>query len=121
MSEALAKALAEALGADVADLTSTSGGDLNDAYLATLADDRRVFVKTNTRVVPGTYRAEAEDLRWLAEPAAIGIPEVLGVVDPEDDDAPGPRLLVLELIETCLLYTSPSPRDRTRSRMPSSA
>ena len=26
-----------------------------------------------------------------------------------------------ELLETCLLYTSPSPRDRTRSRMPSSA
>ena len=23
--------------------------------------------------------------------------------------------------QTCLLYTSPSPRDRTRSRMPSSA
>ena len=26
-----------------------------------------------------------------------------------------------ELVESCLLYTSPSPRDRTRSRMPSSA
>jgi len=26
-----------------------------------------------------------------------------------------------ELVEACLLYTSPSPRDRTRSRMPSSA
>ena len=25
------------------------------------------------------------------------------------------------MIGTCLLYTSPSPRDRTRSRMPSSA
>ena len=25
------------------------------------------------------------------------------------------------LRDTCLLYTSPSPRDRTRSRMPSSA
>ena len=25
------------------------------------------------------------------------------------------------LVQTCLLYTSPSPRDRTRSRMPSSA
>ena len=25
------------------------------------------------------------------------------------------------LLRTCLLYTSPSPRDRTRSRMPSSA
>ena len=27
----------------------------------------------------------------------------------------------LEALLTCLLYTSPSPRDRTRSRMPSSA
>ena len=26
-----------------------------------------------------------------------------------------------DTINTCLLYTSPSPRDRTRSRMPSSA
>ena len=30
--------------------------------------------------------------------------------------------LVLErLVENCLLYTSPSPRDRQKSRMPSSA
>ena len=29
--------------------------------------------------------------------------------------------LVLKVREGCLLYTSPSPRDRTRSRMPSSA
>ena len=29
--------------------------------------------------------------------------------------------IVGELIASCLLYTSPSPRDRTRSRMPSSA
>ena len=27
----------------------------------------------------------------------------------------------IERFEDCLLYTSPSPRDRTRSRMPSSA
>ena len=27
----------------------------------------------------------------------------------------------LPLVDLCLLYTSPSPRDRTRSRMPSSA
>ena len=27
----------------------------------------------------------------------------------------------MALITLCLLYTSPSPRDRTRSRMPSSA
>ena len=28
---------------------------------------------------------------------------------------------MLEVFNSCLLYTSPSPRDRTRSRMPSSA
>ena len=27
----------------------------------------------------------------------------------------------MSVLRTCLLYTSPSPRDRTRSRMPSSA
>ena len=30
-------------------------------------------------------------------------------------------VIVLRLSGACLLYTSPSPRDRTRSRMPSSA
>ena len=28
---------------------------------------------------------------------------------------------IIDLVQSCLLYTSPSPRDRTRSRMPSSA
>ena len=37
----------------------------------------------------------------------------------EDDLLPGGE--VLGLVDACLLYTSPSPRDRTRSRMPSSA
>ena len=41
-------------------------------------------------------------------------PEGTGVI------AGGPARNVLELAG-CLLYTSPSPRDRTRSRMPSSA
>ena len=31
------------------------------------------------------------------------------------------RLLTLDSPDTCLLYTSPSPRDTERSRMPSSA
>ena len=33
----------------------------------------------------------------------------------------GEHEVVLDQWDTCLLYTSPSPRDRTRSRMPSSA
>ena len=32
-----------------------------------------------------------------------------------------PHNLMMGLVWLCLLYTSPSPRDRTRSRMPSSA
>ena len=31
------------------------------------------------------------------------------------------KILGLRIFNDCLLYTSPSPRDRTRSRMPSSA
>ena len=32
-----------------------------------------------------------------------------------------PNVVINAAAYTCLLYTSPSPRDRTRSRMPSSA
>ena len=36
-------------------------------------------------------------------------------------DAVASGIEFLAVIGVCLLYTSPSPRDRTRSRMPSSA
>ena len=36
-------------------------------------------------------------------------------------NVPMPYWLADALLQVCLLYTSPSPRDRTRSRMPSSA
>ena len=39
----------------------------------------------------------------------------------EDTYRNGLDLLGFKYKSTCLLYTSPSPRDRTRSRMPSSA
>ena len=38
-------------------------------------------------------------------------------ISPEDRDV----ILIDDVIYTCLLYTSPSPRDRQKSRMPSSA
>ena len=44
----------------------------------------------------------------------------IDVTDAEDDDAPIIRY-VNTLIFSCLLYTSPSPRDQRGSRMPSSA
>ena len=42
-------------------------------------------------------------------------------VDVTDEDAVNAAVQQVIQKETCLLYTSPSPRDRTRSRMPSSA
>ena len=75
-------------------------------------------------------------MEWLADPTAwlglltlIVLELVLGIdnlvfiailadkLPPEQRDRA--RLIGLSL--ACLLYTSPSPRDRTRSRMPSSA
>jgi fructosamine-3-kinase len=73
------RALAAALGEEVAELAPVAGGDLNDAYRATLAGGARVFVKTARDAVPGAYAAEAAGLRWLAEPGALPVPEVLAV------------------------------------------
>ena len=44
----------------------------------------------------------------IADPEILGLPSMLGKQTWSTQEA-------------CLLYTSPSPRDRTRSRMPSSA
>ena len=42
-------------------------------------------------------------------------------VEPASSAFDAQQSFISELPNTCLLYTSPSPRDRTRSRMPSSA
>ena len=44
-----------------------------------------------------------------------------GVTDTPHGAVPGHDLGDTIQADVCLLYTSPSPRDRTRSRMPSSA
>jgi fructosamine-3-kinase len=73
------EALAAALGEEVVALAPIAGGDLNDAYRATLAGGRAVFVKTAADAVPGAYAAEAAGLRWLAAAEAVAVPEVLAV------------------------------------------
>ena len=55
---------------------------------------------------------------FLAFIAAMGIPSaIMGLVVWRLKG----RIEEKEVAQACLLYTSPSPRDRTRSRMPSSA
>ena len=68
----------------------------------------------------------------LAIPCALPAKEAAPAIEPaakalleESVKAVGGKDALLKIksrvIEACLLYTSPSPRDRTRSRMPSSA
>jgi fructosamine-3-kinase len=68
-------------GRGVAGATRIAGGDINDAHRVVLDDGTRVFVKTRADVAPGEYATEAAALRWLAEPGAIGVPDVLDVGD----------------------------------------
>jgi fructosamine-3-kinase len=102
----LVAALADALGRPVAALTPVAGGDLNDAYAATLTDDgTRVFVKTSADpAAAGSFAAEAAGLRWLAEAHALSVPDVLAVVDDTAASAAAepiaaPRLLALRWID----------------------
>jgi len=71
----------------------------------------------------------SKDHHWRAAYGliAVGIP-LLGYVTWQNGPmagvlclAAGASILRWPVIYACLLYTSPSPRDRTRSRMPSSA
>ena len=61
------------------------------------------------RVKPGTSKGDSYCAR------SLGIKKRLSKKKQNDPNTPN------NLSRNCLLYTSPSPRDRTRSRMPSSA
>jgi fructosamine-3-kinase len=85
----IARAVSEALGAEVTRARGVSGGDINEALAVTLSDGREVFVKTNAAAPAGMFSAEARGLAWLASAHALRVPEVLAV---------GERFLVLPLI-----------------------
>lgn len=92
----LRAAVAAALGVGVVDTARLGGGDVAESYRFVLDDGRRVFAKTHRNPPPGFFTTEANGLRWLREPGAVDIPEVLAVSDGDDDRPP---LLVLEWIE----------------------
>jgi fructosamine-3-kinase len=94
--------LAEAVGARVVGLSAIGGGDINDAYRATLDDGRTLFVKTHTPLAPGSlygdrrsaapmgmFVAEADGLQWLSE-GPLRVPRVI---------AAGEHFLALEWLE----------------------
>ena len=61
--------------------------------------DREVVVLSGVRTAVGTYGGTLKDQPLVDMAAKV----------------------VQEAVQSCLLYTSPSPRDTERSRMPSSA
>ena len=67
-----------------------------------------VSAATLEEAASGDLIATLEKARDVREQADIKIRENL-------------KLMASSCLYSCLLYTSPSPRDRTRSRMPSSA
>lgn len=85
------RALAAALGEEVAELQPVAGGDLNDAYRARTTSGRMLFVKTAENATADAYAAEAAGLRWLADADALPVPEVLAV---------GERFLALAWVES---------------------
>jgi fructosamine-3-kinase len=101
MIERLTRAVSAALESPVRAHTRAHGGDINDAYDVTLADGRRVFVKSNDDADPRMFACEARGLDWLREAGAMRIPRVLACSDPDvrdDDGRNGAPFLVLERI-----------------------
>ncbi len=54
-----------------------SGGDINEAYVLTLSDNSRIFMKTNTKENAGFFTAEAMGLNAIAQTGAIRTPQIL--------------------------------------------
>ena len=92
------------IGAPVAAARRVGGGCINEGWRVELESGEALFVKTRAEVAPGEYAAEAEGLRWLAEPGAVRVPAVRAV---------GDDLLALEWID--------EGRSATRARRSSAA
>ena len=103
-------------------LTCTGGG-----ILRIESDEENLRIKLLKGVVAGEDVYERNVLRFLRDYAENGVFDAKRFkesVESLRDSAKfgGDAMLDLSsLHDSCLLYTSPSPRDRTRSRMPSSA
>ena len=115
--------LADAASAPSAAVSQADG--LNSSYAATYFPYVQVATETGKNqfvppsvVIPGVYAAnDNSSAPWFA-PAGLVRGGIPGVIQAERKLTKTQRDT---LYDACLLYTSPSPRDRQKSRMPSSA
>ena len=78
---------------------------------------RKVFVGVrNIEDLTTAFNKHKEKERFLLPCSNLGAKDIVKYLDENDINYQEAMMY-----RTCLLYTSPSPRDRTRSRMPSSA
>jgi protein-ribulosamine 3-kinase len=89
----LAEAINTATGSPVKNTSPVSGGDINEAAQAMLADGRQVLVKWNRGSFPGMFTAERKGLELLALANALRIPTVLAHAEAAADC---PAFIVLE-------------------------
>lgn len=94
LSAGLRSALQTTLATKVTHAERVHGGDINEAFVLTLSDGQRRFMKTHASPPRGMFRAEARGLGWLSVPEALRLPAVIAVAD---IDAPQ-QFLVLEHI-----------------------
>ena len=100
---ALQEKLIESAG-EISKMEVTLAVDYSEEIMEAVKEVGSGLLAESQTIADKTQRAEAE-----SQAASSVLEEVLERFDEQDN------------AETCLLYTSPSPRDRTRSRMPSSA
>lgn len=77
----VARRAEQLLGTPVVSTAPVAGGDVATATKLRLNDGTQALMKTLAHAPEGFFAAEARGLRWLAEPAAVGVPEVLAVDD----------------------------------------
>ena len=82
----------------------------NIKNLKSIADVDIVLCEESENITKLSWDKLLPSIRPRDQVTRGGAPIIIVIFNPDDEQD-----------DTCLLYTSPSPRDRTRSRMPSSA
>ena len=130
IADAIEARSAEILAANEKDMTAGRAANLNSSLL-----DRLLLTPERINGIAGGARQISElpdplgnTLRKSTLPNGIELEQIsvpFGVIGMVYEARPNvtvdAAVILLMSGNACLLYTSPSPRDRTRSRMPSSA
>jgi len=121
-------ALMDAMSADRAVVCPAFPATGRRVFQGHLFVQDKLLSESGMRSHPLTPMTDPDIRRWLAMQTGRGVGHV-----PHEEVRQGPETIAagidreardgrsVVVLDACLLYTSPSPRDRTRSRMPSSA